>query len=396
MNEYEELQRWLDEQADNYIPMEELLQEYGLTMKSASEQADVFREKFFTLLRKYEILTDNISVIVTELDRLIHKNQNEDLLFLYTAMATEKGLLFGEPEDEEQKIFYWLKQSENARKFSDAIRNENIYKKRLESMKEFSENPDSDETDPEEHFLLYQMSLEHGFLYKGRKSKFFMENIGELVRKVNAIPVLKVIKPYVYNAVLSRKHNLMINRKNYSPNFANIFKRTDYRIKTDNGKNFDTYQSYIELYDQLQRSYQNKSDIGFSDYCFSHLNNLSEWYYENCEPNEEIPMTLELMAERYTTSIILKNIEYIAKKQPVLEIKYHNILLNETEWTDMIRDVQNGADISDYCEKLYRMAGGAKVCRDRKTALNYAELYLTFFMEDINRCIMMDGYKNFL
>ncbi|MBD5159325.1 MAG: hypothetical protein HDT23_03680 [Ruminococcus sp.] len=396
MNEYEELQRWLDEQADNYIPTEEFLREHGLTMKSASEQADTFREKFFTLLRKYEILTDNISVIVAELDGLIYKNQNEDLLFLYTAMATEKGLLFGEPEDEEQKVLYWLEQSENSRKFSEAVRNENIYKKRLESLKEFSETPDSDETDTEEQVLLYHMSLEHDFLYKGRKSKFFMENVGELVRKVNAIPVLKVIKPYVYSAVLSRKHNLMINRKNYSPNLANVFERTDYRIKTDNGKNFDTYQSYLELYDQLRQSYLDESDIDFSDYCFSHLSNLSEWYYENCEPNEEIPMTLELMAERYTTTVTIKNIEYIPKKQPVLEIAYRNILLNKTEWLDMIHDVQNGADISDYCERLYKMADGAKLCKDRKTALNYAELYLICFMEDINRRIMMDGYKNFL
>ncbi len=92
------------------------------------------------------------------------------------------------------------------------------------------------------------MSLQHDFLYKGRKSNFFLENTGELVRKVNTCPELKVIKPYVYSAVLSRKHKLMTDRKNYSPNFANIFEKKDYKIKTDNGKNFDTYQSYLELY----------------------------------------------------------------------------------------------------------------------------------------------------
>lgn len=395
MNEYEELHRWLDEQAENDISTEELLQEYGLTMEEASEQADLYREKFFELLRKYGICSDNISVMIAELDRLIYKNQNEDLLFVYTALVAEKGLLFGNMEDEEQKILCWLQQASHAEIFSKAIRMEKIYQKRLESLSGFSEIPEAGETDTEEQVLLYQMALQHDFLYKGRKSNFFLENIGELVRKVNASPELKAIKPYVYSAVLSRKHKLMTDRKNYSPNFANIFEKKDYKIKTDNGKNFDTYQSYVELYDQLQRYYYDESDIDFSDYCFAHLNNLSEWYYENCEPNEEIPMTLELIAQ-CTTRIELEIPEYIAKQQPVLEIAYKNILLNETDWLDMICEVQKGADISDYCERLYKSAGGARICKDRKLALQYAELYLCVFMEEINCRILMEGYKNFL
>ena len=151
----------------------------------------------------------------------------------------------------------------------------------------------------------------------------------------------------------------------------------------------------MELYDQLQRYYYDESDIDFSDYCFAHLNNLSEWYYENCEPNEEIPMTLELIAQ-CTTRIELEIPEYIAKQQPVLEIAYKNILLNETDWLDMICEVQKGADISDYCERLYKSAGGARICKDRKLALQYAELYLCVFMEEINCRILMEGYKNFL
>ena len=188
----------------------------------------------------------------------------------------------------------------------------------------------------------------------------------------------------------------MTDRKNYSPNFANIFERTDYKIKIDNGKNFDTYQSYLELYDQLRRHYQDESDIDFSDYCFAHLSNLSEWYYENCQPNEEIPMTLERMAKQLITRISLKTPQDIVKKQPVLEIAYQNILLNETDWLDMIWEVQKGADISDYCERLYKSAGGVRICKDRKLALQYAELYLCIFMEDINRRILMNDFSYFL
>ncbi|MDE6833997.1 MAG: hypothetical protein K2J39_07130 [Ruminococcus sp.] len=395
MNEYEEIQRWLDYEADNYVSTEELLKQYGLDMKNASEQADIYKEKFFTFLRKYKISCDNINVITAQIDRLSCNKQNEEVLFLYTALVTEKGLLFGDIDNEEQKVLLWLEQSEKAEKFSEAIRMEKIYESRLEKLSGFQEIKVSEKTDIEEQTLLYRMILQHGFLYKGR-SNLFLENIGELVRKVNSNPELKAIKPYVYSTVLSRKHNLMMKRKNYSPNFANIFEKTVYRINKDNGKNFAMYQSYIELYEQLRRYYEDECDIKFSDYCFSHLSNLSEWYYENCEPNEEIPMTPERMAKQYTGSIQFEIPEDIDDKTSLLEIAYMNILINETDWLDMIKAVQEGADISDYCEKLYQLAGGNKICRNKKLAFQYARLHLNIFMEEINRRILMNVYKNFL
>lgn len=396
MNEYEELQRWLDEEAENDISTEELLQEYGLTTETASEQADLYSNKFFNLLQKYELSSDNISMMIAKLDRLISEKQNDELLFIYTALTTEKGLLFGDIEDDEQKILLWLEQSKNAEKFSNAIKMEKTYQKRLENLFKSSEITGAGETDTEEQLLLYQMSVQHDFLYKGRKSNLFLENVGELVRKANVCPELKVIKPYVYSAVLSHKHKLMTDRKNYSPNFVNIFEYTEYKIASDNGKNFNTYQSYIELYDQLRQHYEDESDIDFSDYCFSNLNNLSEWYYENCEPNEEIPMTLERMTKQLITRISLKTPEDITKKQPVLENAYQNILLNEIDWLDMVREVQQGADIADYCERLYQLAGGAKVCKDKQLALKYAEMHLCIFMEYINRRILQICVEYFL
>ncbi|MCM1235124.1 MAG: hypothetical protein NC489_33915 [Ruminococcus flavefaciens] len=32
--------------------------------------------------------------------------------------------------------------------------------------------------------------------------------------------------------------------------------------------------------------------MGLCDFCFANLSPLSEWYYMNCEPNEDIPMCL--------------------------------------------------------------------------------------------------------
>ncbi len=72
-----------------------------------------------------------------------------------------------------------------------------------------------------------------------------------------------------------------------------IFQYQEYNILKDNGKNFNQYQSELELYDHLRRAYLEDADIDFCDYCFANLSPLSEWYYMNCELNEEIPMVID-------------------------------------------------------------------------------------------------------
>ena len=73
------------------------------------------------------------------------------------------------------------------------------------------------------------------------ESDVLAENIGELIRQVNANNRLKQIKPYIYTAVLSRKTKKMTDRKGFIPNIKNIFKPMVYKIEKDNGKNFDCY-----------------------------------------------------------------------------------------------------------------------------------------------------------
>ncbi|MDE5620844.1 MAG: hypothetical protein K2O29_03870 [Ruminococcus sp.] len=146
----------------------------------------------------------------------------------------------------------------------------------------------------EEQSDIYRMSLKHEFLYCGRKNEIYFENIGELVREINSCKELQSVKPYIIYAVLTRKNKLIMERESYSPNIRNVFQYQNYRIECDNGKNFDSYQSYIELYEHLRRFYIDSTevDIAFSDYCFANTSPLSMWYYQNCEPNEDIPMDM--------------------------------------------------------------------------------------------------------
>lgn len=111
---------------------------------------------------------------------------------------------------------------------------------------------------------------------------------------INSDEKLRRVKPYGIFAVLARKTGMIQKREHFIPNLKAVFQYQDYNIYRDNGKNFNQYHSELELYDQLRKSYfdDNDIDISFCDFCFANLSPLSEWYYQNCEPNEDIPMTL--------------------------------------------------------------------------------------------------------
>lgn len=115
-----------------------------------------------------------------------------------------------------------------------------------------------------------------------------------MIININSDEKLKLVKPYLIFTVLSRKTGMMQKRENFIPNLKAMFKYQDYNIYNYNGKNFNQYQSNLEFYDHLKRSYLEDadSDISLCDYCFANLSPLSEWYYSNCEPNEDIPMNL--------------------------------------------------------------------------------------------------------
>ena len=57
----------------------------------------------------------------------------------------------------------------------------------------------------------------------------------------------------------------------------------NYKIDKDNGKNFNNYLEYLQLYVGLCEYYSKYHNIAreLSNYCFLKYSNLSNWYYSN-------------------------------------------------------------------------------------------------------------------
>ena len=294
-----EIYKYINELADQYVEFDELLKRNHLTFDEAQQRAKQFKEKFYALLAKYSISSQNLVVICYDLiERISQQPDNSDLQYLYLCVMTDFGLLVRTDPDpeEEQKIRNYLRQNALMQELTDFLKlqSENSnklhelreYLKKLVKVKntEYSEEPD----------LLYHLTIQHTFLYESVGNEVYRDNLTNLLIYLNSDEKLRQVKPYIIFAALARKTGMMQKREHFMPNLKSIFQYQNYNIYKDNGKNFNQYQSELELYDHLQRSYidDDEVDMELCDFCFANLSALSEWYYMNCEPNEDIPMSL--------------------------------------------------------------------------------------------------------
>ena len=301
-----EIYQYINQQAENYIPLKELLSQKKLTYDTALQKAAELKEKYHFIRKKYHIQNQNLVSFCYDLMKQIHQfPENQELQYLYFCILTDTGLLnpinTGE-RTEEQMIRNFIRQKEKIQELTNFMKMQTECKEKLKRLKANLEKSEIAENNnfTQEFELLYQLTIQHTFLYGANKNQIYQENLQSLLINLNSNENLKTIKPYLIFAVLSRKHGMMQKRKHFMPNLKTAFQYQEYQIYTDNGKNFNLYQSYLELYDHLRRFYmQDKhTDILFCDFCFANLSPLNEWYYENCQPDVEIPMNLKLKIQQ--------------------------------------------------------------------------------------------------
>ena len=301
-----EIYQYINQQAENYISLEELLSQQNLAYDTALQKMTEFKEKYHFLLGKYHIRNQNLASICYDLAEKINQfPENQELQYLYFCILTDTGLLnpiSADEQTEEQTIRNYIRQKEKIQELTDFMKIQAECKEKLKRLKanlkksESIENSDS----IQEFQLLYELTIQHTFLYGANKNQIYRENLQSLLTYLNSNENLKSVKPYLIFAVLSRKHGMMQNREHFMPNLKTAFQYQEYQIYTDNGKNFNLYQSYLELYDHLRRFYmQDKNtDISLCDFCFANFSPLNEWYYAYCQPDIEVPMNLKLKIQK--------------------------------------------------------------------------------------------------
>ena len=89
-----EIYKYINEQADQYIELDELLKQHHLTVKEVKQKTEQLKENFYSLLEKYDIGSQNL--VQTCYDLIEHIEQqpnNSDLQYLYFCIMTDFGVL---------------------------------------------------------------------------------------------------------------------------------------------------------------------------------------------------------------------------------------------------------------------------------------------------------------
>lgn len=327
LSEEEEINKLIDEAADEYVPFEETLAQNGITFEEGLLAAEKERRNFFDTLKRCGIAVGDICAISQDIAEKLKVNKNEDMLYLYVSLLSGHILFFDDITDGEQKISLWLDYRKYYNNIRERIKAERVLRQRFNRLLKHKADCSLAEYDREELSLLQEISEVHSFISKNINDTY-LENLGELVRKTNSDALYSSIKPYIYSTVIARKYNYMIKHRNYSPNISSVFKRKEYNIDKDNGKNYKKYKECIELYCHMKDIFADETDIALSDYCFINLSNLDEWFYENCEPSELIPVTLKQIIQVHASYLEFWHMELIDNS----DISITDILTNAADY----------------------------------------------------------------
>ena len=224
-----EIYKYINELADQYVELDELLKHNHLTFDEVQQCVKQFKEKFYSLLSKYSISSQNLVETCYDLiERMEQHPDNPDLQYLYLCIMTDFGLLNKintHDRTEEQEIRNYLRQHELIQELMEFLesQSESIrkYQKLLKYLKKTIKIKNV-ECEEESNFL-YHLTIQHTFLHDGIKNEVYKDNLKSLLIHINSDEKLKPIKPYIMFAVLARKTGMMQKRKHFMPNLKTIF-----------------------------------------------------------------------------------------------------------------------------------------------------------------------------
>ena len=395
-----EIYKYINNEAENYVSFDELLRSRGLEYADVEKQMNKFQERFFSLLDKYSINTSNLVAICFDLMEKINlQPENTELQYLYICIMTDFGLLNdinSSGRTAEQMIRNFFHQDELVSEISDFLENQKRNSLKLRELREYLNKPRriKFEEYSEEFDFLYHLTIQHTFLHKNIGNEVYKDNLNYLLAIINNDEKLKSLKPYIIYAVLSRKTGMMQEREHFIPNIKAVFQYQQYNIYRDNGKNFNDYQSKIEFYDHLIRSYSDDDiDIELCDFCFANLSPLSEWYYVNCQQDLDIPMLLTrkiYLSKPLSFPMLFCYDDYI--NYDIDEFKCSKIwnkwekIINSDMTEDFLQCLYNNKDKSEILEKLPYYEGYSQ----------YAELFMYQYAEQFLEEKMLDTALKFI
>lgn len=302
-DEYE-LLKYIDHLIDTTQSLESQLKEAKLTLGKAKSKTQLFLDHFKELCATYSLPLDNKATFCQIIGQRMDTIQHEDMLWLYTALILDKGLLFDTnciDRTIKQDVGCYLAMQKEMTFLTEELQRKRDCNRTFREIKQqfkmqnHSMGYSANEADV--HFILTTFK-EYFPNDSTNDTQILFDNITLLCDTLAKDKELMTLAPLFIYQVISKHKSRFCSSENFHFNLAKLWENKSYQIETDNKKNFKNltalFYFFLDLCDHFGKN--PAVDIGFSCYIFSELSNICEWYYTNFEHNEHINLPVPLAA----------------------------------------------------------------------------------------------------
>lgn len=273
------------------LTLSERLEQENLSLIQAKQECQEYQDKFQNICRKYALPADNKLMLCRELYKILQRERNDELKWLYCAVICDLGLLLDkarEKRTEEQDILNYLDSSRALQFLKQMISRKEKYKEQINSLLRYKKTDRESlnqnklfiaEGDVEKIAQIYKNCLER---IRGLQEEIFKENISSISWKINAQEDLQRIAPLFFYQVIVNHKARIIKSTDINPVISKLWKYKEYQIEKDNGKNYKMLERLTAFFIQLCEYFfpKDKVDRELTLYGFAHLSNICEWYYD--------------------------------------------------------------------------------------------------------------------
>lgn len=277
----------LDEMIDDTWTIEDDLAEIGVTREQALKLADEYIEDVTALYNKYGIEKRQKAIMLEDICEMADANDPEQLK-LVCAFTADYGLLFGNVSDD-FKLACWLRDVPLALEMQRLV---TVRREKRDIMQNIAKCAKSEASPSASHYLeVFDLLAGNGYADGISDLSILNNNLADIERVIDTYEGFDKIAPFVYYQALVRNSKKMLEKPDYQLNAESLFKYQKYSIDADNGKNFDTYTDYLQLYIDLLDIFP-EADKELCEICYLDTSNLASWDYNNVGA-EDMPMYID-------------------------------------------------------------------------------------------------------
>lgn len=208
-----------------------------------------------------------------------------------------------------------------------------------------------------EHEIVFNLMMKHRYAPGDTNPGILRDNLGEISSFIQGAGLCN-ISPLIWFLVIVHNQKKLCRKPGFMVNPQNILRYQEYNILQNNGKNFDQYEQYCNLYLDLKEAFQH-ADLPLCDFGFLKCSNLAQWCCDFVEFPCGIPYTASGIIDQFSPDFFSSpwdDIELLRSSGVSFE-ELENWEFAHSELTGLIQNAAGEVRLSDLRELLTNSRG---------------------------------------